>query len=67
MTPTALDEAIAELESAAERLRRGDLDPVQAAALVEECAQLAARVGAELDRAARAAAADPPAGQETLL
>ena len=67
MTASSLDEAIAELESAAERLRRGGLDADEAAALVEECAQLAASVGSELDRAARAAAADPPDGQETLL
>jgi len=63
----ALDAAIAELERAAERLRSGDLDHDEAAALVEECAELAARVGGELDRAARAAAAEPPSGQETLL
>jgi exonuclease VII small subunit len=62
-----LEAAIDELERAAERLRAGDLDPDEAAALVEECAELAARVGTELDRAAREAAAEPPSGQETLL
>jgi exonuclease VII small subunit len=64
----ALDAAIADLERAAERLRAGDLDHEDAAKLVEDCAELAARVGGELDRAARAAAADPAtSGQESLL
>jgi hypothetical protein len=49
------------VERAAERLRAGDLEQVEAAALVEECAELAARLGGELDRAARTAAAEPPA------
>jgi len=65
---SVVEAAIADLERAAERLRAGDLEQSEAAALVEECAELAARVGGELDRAARAAAAEPPAsGQETLL
>ncbi|HYZ71305.1 MAG TPA: hypothetical protein VE528_06560 [Thermoleophilaceae bacterium] len=65
---TALQAAIAELDRAAARLRDGDLEADEAAALVEACADLAARVGAELDRAERAAAADPPvSGQERLL
>jgi exonuclease VII small subunit len=65
---TALEAALADLERAAERLRAGDLDQEEAARLVEDCADLAARVGGELDRAARATAADPGAsGQETLL
>lgn len=64
----SLDLAIAELERAAERLREGELESEDAAALVERCAELASRVGAELDGAARAAAAEPPSsGQETLL
>ena len=64
----ALEDAVAELERAAARLRAGELEGDEAAELVERCAELAARVGAELDRAARVAAADPPAnGQETLL
>ncbi len=65
--PGALDLALAELERAAERLRAGDREQEEAAALVEECAELAARVGGELDRAARAAAVEPASGQETLL
>jgi hypothetical protein len=61
---SALDEAIAELESAAARLRAEDIAPEEAAELVERCAEIAARVGAELDR--RAAPGESP-GQETLL
>jgi len=59
-----LDAAVAELERAAERLRGGDLSPQEAAELVERCAELAARVGAELDRRAEP---DESPGQETLL
>jgi hypothetical protein len=61
---SALDEAIAELESAAARLRSEELAPEEAAELVERCAEIAARVGAELDR--RADPGESP-GQETLL
>ena len=61
---SALDEAIAELESAAARLRSEEIAPEEAAELVERCAEIAARVGAELDR--RADPGDSP-GQETLL
>ena len=61
---SALEEAIAELESAAARLRSEELAPEEAAELVERCAEVAARVGAELDR--RADPGDSP-GQETLL
>jgi exonuclease VII small subunit len=60
-----LDQAIAELERATERLRSGDISPDEAADLVERCAELAARLGAELD--ARAARDDASPGQETLL
>ena len=63
-----LDEAIRELEESAARLRAGEMDAAQAAELVERCADLAARVGAELDRAGREAERDAPAdGQEQLL
>ena len=61
----ALDEAIAELARAAERLRSGDLPAEEAAELVERCAELAARVGAELDRRSDPDRTTP--GQETLL
>ena len=64
----ALEAAIAELERAAARLRDGDLEADDAAALVEVCAELAGRLGGELDRAERAATTEPPAsGQERLL
>jgi hypothetical protein len=63
-----LDKAIRELEESAAQLRAGEMDAVQAAELVERCAELAGRVGAELDRAGREAERDAPAeGQEQLL
>jgi hypothetical protein len=62
-----LDAAIAELRDAAARLRDDELDADAAAALVERCAELAADIGAALDREARAARAEPPPGQESLL
>ena len=72
--PSSLDTLTGALEAAAERLRSGELDQAEAAALVERCAELAADAGAELERMARAAdwagepagAAEPP-GQEKLL
>ncbi len=64
----SLDPLVDELEQAAARLRGGDLDPPDAAELVERCAELAARIGSELDRAGREAERDAPAeGQEQLL
>ena len=69
-TPPAsdLDSLIAELEHAAAELRAGKTGTEEAAALVERCAELAARIGGELDRQARATASDPEAaGQEKLL
>ena len=60
-----LDAAIQELERAAERLRAEDIDPDEAAKLVERCAQLAAELGAALDR--RAAATAESAGRERPL
>ena len=63
-----LDKAIRELEESAAQLRAGEMEAVQAAELVERCADLAARVGAELDRAGREAERDAPSeGQEQLL
>jgi hypothetical protein len=59
-----LDRLIRDLEDAATRLRAGDIDADEAAALVERCAELAGRLGAELDRSARESAAE---GQEQLL
>ena len=44
------------LEQTAARLRSGELEPNDAARLVEECARLAGEAAAELDRRVRAAA-----------
>ena len=63
-----LEALIGELDSAAARLRAGELDPGEAADLVERCAELAGRVGTKLDRAGRRAERDASAGgQEQLL
>ena len=62
-----LDGLIEELETAAARLRSGELDADEAAVLVERCAQLAADIGADLDAESRAASQAPAAGQERLL
>jgi hypothetical protein len=60
-----LDELVRELEATAARLRRGDLGADEAAELVERCAELAGRIGAELDAQSRAAS--DTEGQERLL
>ena len=62
-----LDELVDRLERAAEQLRTGDLSADAAASLVEDCAGLAGQAAAELERLSRAAAHDPPPGQDTLL
>ena len=62
-----LDDLIERLDRAAEQLRSGELSTDAAATLVEDCAALAAQAGAELDRRARAAAAEPLPGQDSLL
>jgi len=66
-TNATIDELVAELEQTAARLRRGDLEQGEAAQLVERCAELANRVGAQLERDAREAAAGEQPGQEQLL
>ena len=67
MPPEALERIVERLERAAAELRTGDLTPERAAALVDECARLAAEAGAELDREVRAAdAGSGPAGQLAL-
>jgi hypothetical protein len=53
--PAPLDALVQRLELAAASLRSGELAPERAAALVDECARLAADAGAELDRQIRAA------------
>jgi exonuclease VII small subunit len=65
MSELDVDAAVAELERTAARLRAGDLEPEEAAELVERCAQLAAELGAALDR--RASEPAGGAGQERLL
>ena len=59
------------LEQTAARLRSGELEPEEAARLVEDCARLASEAATELDRRVRAAAdgGGPPRvpGQGDLL
>jgi hypothetical protein len=62
-----IDELVGQLEQTAARLRQGDLEQGEAAQLVERCADLANRVGAQLERDAREAAAGEQPGQEQLL
>jgi hypothetical protein len=67
--PDALDALVARLEHAAQQLRAGDLPPERAAALVDDCARIAAEAGAELDRRVRAgdgAVGAPAPGQLAL-
>jgi hypothetical protein len=64
MPHEALERIVERLELAAAELRSGELAPERAAALVDDCARLAAEAGAELDREVRAA--DAPAGQLAL-
>ncbi len=62
-----LDDLCAELEGLAERLRSGELEGTEAAEAVERCAELATRLGSELDAAARDTERDDLVGQERLL
>jgi hypothetical protein len=66
MTDMSLEDLVRELEGAAEQLRSGDLDSAAAADLIERCADLAARLGAELEQRLRSGEGGSP-GQETLL
>ena len=54
MAASQLDSLVDRLEQIAIALRAGELDPDRAAAMVDECARLAAEAGAELDRGVRA-------------
>jgi methyl-accepting chemotaxis protein len=63
-TPT-LEELAADLESVADKLRAEAIDAEEAADLVERCADLAQRIGAEID--ARSRTAGDVEGQERLL
>ena len=63
-----LEAAVRELEQAARELRAPDIDAGRAAELVDRCAEIAAEIGKELDRAGREAERDAPSsGQERLL
>ena len=64
-TPDSLDALAEELESVADKLRSDAIDADEAAARVERCAEIAARLGAEIDARARGAAESE--GQERLL
>jgi hypothetical protein len=63
--PESLEELAEELEAVADKLRAGAVDADEAADLVERCAELAARLGSEVD--ARARSASESEGQERLL
>jgi hypothetical protein len=65
VSDTGLDELAAELEVVADKLRSEAVDPEEAANLVERCAELAQRIGAEID--ARNRSAGEVEGQERLL
>jgi hypothetical protein len=62
-----LEDAIRELEEAARELRDPATVTGRAAELVDRCAEIAALIGAELDRAARDSERDVPDAQERLL
>jgi hypothetical protein len=66
MSDKSLEDLVRELENAAEQLRSGDLDSSAAADLIERCAELAARLGGELEARLRSGEGGSP-GQETLL
>ena len=63
--PDTLAGLAEELEAVADKLRADAVDSDEAADLVERCAEVAARLGAEI--AARARGAAESEGQERLL
>ena len=65
--PDLLDVLVERLERAAAELRSGALDADRAAALVDDCARIAAEAGAELDRQVRAADQGPGAAGQLAL
>jgi hypothetical protein len=67
MPPEALAAIVERLERAAADLRSGELEPGRAAALVDECARLAADAGAQLDAELRAADAGTEAPGQLRL
>ena len=67
MPPETLARLTERLELAAAALRAGELAPERAAAVVDECARLAADAGARLDAEMRAAEAGPPSPGQLRL
>jgi hypothetical protein len=67
MPPERLEDLVERLERAAAQLRAGELEPTRAAALVDECARLAADAGTRLDAELRAAEAGPPSPGQLRL
>jgi hypothetical protein len=67
MPPEGLQAIVERLERAAAELRSGELEPGRAAALVDECARLAADAGAQLDAEMRAADAGTAAPGQLRL
>ena len=63
--PDSLAGLADELDAVADKLRADAVDTDEAADLVERCAEMAARIGAEIDARARGAAESE--GQERLL
>jgi hypothetical protein len=63
--PESLSALAEELESVADKLRADAVDADEAADLVERCAEVAARLGGEID--SRARGASEAEGQERLL
>jgi hypothetical protein len=59
MSVDPLQDLADRLEQTAAQLRAGELEPAQAARLVEECARLAGDAATELDRRVRAVAETP--------
>jgi len=60
--PDRLDTLVDRLERTAAELRSGELTTERAAALVDDCARIAAEAGAELDRRVRAVNESHPPG-----
>ena len=63
--PESLSGLAEELEAVADKLRAEAVDADEAADLVERCAEIAARLGGEID--SRARATSEAEGQERLL
>jgi hypothetical protein len=68
---TEIEALVGELERAAARLRAGEVEGEEAAALVERCAELAGTLASSLEEEARAVGAELPLDdlpeQEKLL